>query len=528
VKFHSIESLIIVVPRSVWNGRVNVIMPTKTTRIRRGLLVGKKDRLEIERWSCDSCRTEFENCEDAERHEDTCRIIQSRAAVVERSRLIEGHGTYPIMETASSGDFHSISSTTNVNNNHGTIGVNREQWDVNEAAIPLVIHVAKPSTSTIQETRDEDDEMADMSPLRHDLRRQMASNKNVIKEQSHHNRALPRKTRAAPGYIELDDDEVPPSIRSGQFMASVVQQQIASISNMQYRLPRDKHFESTANFSSLSGHDREEVIGIQRRLPVQSSSPREIANTFSINRIDNAYSTNRYTSEHETLSPVRTKRQERRNEQPTNTNEYQDTPIAIERKQPQQNLPITTHRGDSQQDHNSYQNREEMEPESSEMKWVCDCCRKAQFGSYVDAFRHEIQCRKQMILSHQQMELETMVHSEPEHELRLSTNRRALRQEQIKRQVYEKSRSLCSTVSDTRNNMTAISSMSGSYGVAGATAGLNGKPSTSSATEATKWLCSICKEVCFDHYLDACRHEKDCARLRRGRYRPQLLQQVEE
>jgi hypothetical protein len=497
-------------------------MPTKTTRIRRGILVGKKDRLVIDQWSCDVCRAEFGDYHDAVRHEDSCRVAQSRPKAGHQ-KGIETFGTQ-LMETASDG-LLSISSTTNVNNNHSVRGDNRESRDPTDAIIPLVIHVARPQTS-IQETRDEGNTMADASTVRRDLRRQMAANRNLVNEHFHLHRPLLRKAAPsnASAEFEVDADEAPSPIRTRQ-VASAQQHQIASISNMHHRLLPHNMAEPMQQL------DGDEVIGIQRRPP---PPPEASMNSFPITRTDYGHSINGYPPERESYPPVRTKRQEGLAVQHSHRDGVDGATGGIAgidahhvERHHRQEAPTIQRVGNQQPRQRNDQDRE-WQATSSQMKWVCDCCREAQFGSYVDAFRHEMQCRKQMfLLAHrqQQTELETLVHSEPEKELRLSANRRAWRREQIKRHVYEKSRSLSSTAGD--RNLTTMSSISESY-VGAMSALASGKSSSSSGV--TKWLCSVCKEVCFDHYLDACRHEKECARLRRGQqqHHHHLLQQVDE
>jgi hypothetical protein len=128
--------------------------------------------------------------------------------------------------------------------------------------------------------------------------------------------------------------------------------------------------------------------------------------------------------------------------------------------------------------------------ENKSMKWACDVCKEAEFESYVDAFRHELECRKKLYLDqhHHQRELETKAQSEPD---RISAERRAWRRAEMKRQLYEKSRSICS------GNESPSSSS-------------NQKSADTWPQHEKKWLCSVCKEVYFEHYIDACRHERQC------------------
>lgn len=522
-----------------------LVMPTKTTRIRRGVLVGKKDRIVIEQWSCDVCRAGFDDYHDAVRHERTCRMERGRPTNTADAGSPTKSKAFHTAATRSD-SFLSISSTTNVNNNHSAGGDNQEARDPSDS-IPRVIHVTIQQPSfMMQETRD-DANTVTLSTLRHDLRLQMASNRNAIEEYSHMRHTVPIRTQptalADADYEVLapahsgHQERVARSLHETAFRGTVTPRlaprHLAELvprspSTSAYELNEaiDRHGGQpipTREVAAFSYHELNEAMDRHRRQPIPTREV--VAHTYPIIRRNNAISTNEDAPEHQTFPPAKATIKDSLDGWPSHINTFEaggedegivaDSRVLQHLKEPQYCQLTGDQRIPSKRNHENL-----IQPPAPQMKWLCDCCRKIQFESYVDAFRHELQCRKQMYLAQQQKELETLAHSEPEKDLRLSANRREWRREQLKRQVYEKSRSLCSTIGD--RNPTTISSISGSFG------GAVGRAKSVSSSGGTKWLCSICKEICFDHYLDACRHEKECARLRIGQQHYPLLQQVDE
>uniref|UniRef100_A0A7S4AIK7 Uncharacterized protein n=1 Tax=Pseudo-nitzschia australis TaxID=44445 RepID=A0A7S4AIK7_9STRA len=131
------------------------------------------------------------------------------------------------------------------------------------------------------------------------------------------------------------------------------------------------------------------------------------------------------------------------------------------------------------------------------MRWLCDVCKEARFDSYVEAFRHEIECKKR----NKTLVEENNSYGEQEknsNEYRSSPpgkEKQAWRRGQIKNQLKEMD----------------LSSSSRPDGCNSATKGkMRSQASVASTATSTRWLCSVCKKVSFDHYSDACRHEKIC------------------
>eukprot|EP00536_Pseudo-nitzschia_multiseries_P012443 jgi/Psemu1/290288/fgenesh1_pg.477_\ len=130
-------------------------------------------------------------------------------------------------------------------------------------------------------------------------------------------------------------------------------------------------------------------------------------------------------------------------------------------------------------------------------KWLCDVCKEVRFDSYVEAFRHEIECRKKNApvdedcsnLDDKQGE------SNDDRSSQMDTEKRAMRREQIKNRLKEMRLS-----KGFGNNVCNVATMGRGRSQA----------SVSSANSATKWLCSVCKKVSFDRYADACKHEMVC------------------
>lgn len=158
---------------------------------------------------------------------------------------------------------------------------------------------------------------------------------------------------------------------------------------------------------------------------------------------------------------------------------------------------------------------DEQQPKKKSMKWLCDVCKEAQFENYVDAFRHEMRCRKQFFLDQNQRDREReksmAVESEPLD--RYYSDRRAERRERLKQEWYEKSKSIYSKLdSDVPEELVPPAADNLREG------GVERATHThKSEGETKKWLCSICKQEYFEHYLDACRHEKECVMTRGNR-----------
>jgi hypothetical protein len=164
-------------------------------------------------------------------------------------------------------------------------------------------------------------------------------------------------------------------------------------------------------------------------------------------------------------------------------------------------------------------------------KWLCDVCKEARFDTYVEAYRHEIECRtfknkthgssniKEPKDSHHRGEVEAKL------EISISSNNRthnnnnnnnsndgrSWRREHKGNQLQEMS--LSSSADSRSSNHCRIDTTSNTpialEGGGGGKSSVNNNP-VASKDEATRWLCSVCKEVSFDHYPDACYHEKIC------------------
>jgi hypothetical protein len=161
---------------------------------------------------------------------------------------------------------------------------------------------------------------------------------------------------------------------------------------------------------------------------------------------------------------------------------------------------------EQEEQYDSFEQRDDLDNmgKTTSMKWVCDVCKEAQFENYVEAFRHEMQCRKKFYLEQRQeqylRDLETLAQSEPD---RFYAEQRAQRRENLKRQWYEKSRTLVSKMDSIHGGSAPAETP--------VVAKPKGRDTRSRSSDGNqKWLCSICKQKYFEHYLDACRHEKEC------------------
>jgi len=165
-------------------------------------------------------------------------------------------------------------------------------------------------------------------------------------------------------------------------------------------------------------------------------------------------------------------------------------------------------------------------------KWLCDVCKEARFDSYVEAFRHETQCRK---IRNERLQFSTKTekkastqhkNSKIEFERGINNNKnnrieitnqnrynesegRQWRGEFLENNLHHMSLS-SSSDSDTSNqvNITTQSSITnrGQSGNGGGSI-LHGSVTS---RESLRWLCSVCKEVSFNNYEEACNHEKIC------------------
>mmetsp|Transcript_22963 Transcript_22963/g.63695 ORF Transcript_22963/g.63695 Transcript_22963/m.63695 type:complete len:634 (+) Transcript_22963:99-2000(+) len=128
-------------------------------------------------------------------------------------------------------------------------------------------------------------------------------------------------------------------------------------------------------------------------------------------------------------------------------------------------------------------------------KWLCDVCKKVRFDTYVEAFRHETECRKNVSLRDDDQDGEKQGEKNDDRSSQMDTEKRAWKREQLK------------------NRLKQIR-VSNALGINGGNVATKGRgrsqSSLSSTNSATKWLCSVCKKVSFDRYADACRHEKIC------------------
>ena len=166
--------------------------------------------------------------------------------------------------------------------------------------------------------------------------------------------------------------------------------------------------------------------------------------------------------------------------------------------------------------------------QDSGTKWLCDVCKEARFDSYVEACRHESQCQKR-----QSTHVELKSTEKPKSMYHQLENVGKIYGEN-RRNNMEYSRSMLGEQIRSNGQELYFSSSSeassSSYCRIATTPFATGKGSNDSVMSrvTNRWLCSVCKEVSFDNYSDACTHEKICkiqmeatSDLRTsGRYKP--------
>ena len=213
-----------------------------------------------------------------------------------------------------------------------------------------------------------------------------------------------------------------------------------------------------------------------------------------------------------------------------------------------------------EEDERDQQQKEPQQPKPK--RWICDSCNEARFDSYVEAFRHERICKaeankKQHCHRQQQQQqqpqqamvspLSQQCSSYPE--MATAAREKAIMKKYHTSKVNSSSRSSssrshiintaplvpqpsvnnnCNTpnndagdtnqkeviIIDTDNNFstdvvpaTITRQERGEYYVSSTS---SPSSSFSPSSVVSKWLCSVCKEVSFDRYVDACRHEEEC------------------
>ncbi len=172
-------------------------------------------------------------------------------------------------------------------------------------------------------------------------------------------------------------------------------------------------------------------------------------------------------------------------------------------------------------------------------KWLCDVCKEARFDSYVEAYRHELECKRRQNKNVERndtndfKDTKGFQHGHGGAEAKgknkwgghhgnydyFSSNYR----EHIGSHLQEMSLS-SSTDSPPSNHCRIATTPVSRVEIVSA----SGNDGILSSREVTRWLCSICKKASFDNYADACVHEKICkiqmeatADLRAaGKYKP--------
>lgn len=161
-----------------------------------------------------------------------------------------------------------------------------------------------------------------------------------------------------------------------------------------------------------------------------------------------------------------------------------------------------------------------QQQKNASRKWLCDVCKEARFETYVEAYRHEAECRKsKMNMSGWNYTNNTRETQGFQHECgvveaneKISTRRNrgnydyfsSNYREHVGSHLQEMSLS-SSTESPPSNHCRIVTTpISRGMGV------VNCNSSSMVSREDTRWLCSVCEEVSFDNYPDACVHEKIC------------------
>ncbi len=159
---------------------------------------------------------------------------------------------------------------------------------------------------------------------------------------------------------------------------------------------------------------------------------------------------------------------------------------------------------DEYSEYNDRANGSRKQKQHSGTKWLCDVCKEERFDSYVEACRHEIRCEKRRSTILEQITIE-----KPK-----STQHQIYGENRGNNMEYSHSMYGEQIRSNTQEMYFSSSSESSSSGYCriATTPFSTGKSSNESVmSRVTKrWLCSVCKEVSFDSYSDACTHEKIC------------------
>jgi len=155
-------------------------------------------------------------------------------------------------------------------------------------------------------------------------------------------------------------------------------------------------------------------------------------------------------------------------------------------------------------------------------KWLCDVCKEARFDSYVEAYRHEVECRKRKIQGVEQNDTSNFKetrgfqhgHGGAEADGKNNSRRHDGNYDYFSSNYRDhigshlQEMSLSSSTGSPPSNHCKIATTTISRGTEIVSSSGNNGPVVS--REVTRWLCSVCKEVSFDNHHDACVHEKIC------------------
>lgn len=161
-----------------------------------------------------------------------------------------------------------------------------------------------------------------------------------------------------------------------------------------------------------------------------------------------------------------------------------------------------------------------QQQKNASRKWLCDVCREARFETYVEAYRHEAECRKNKMNTSgwnntsNTREAQGFQHDHGivEANEKISTRRHRGNYDYFSSNYKEhvgshlQEMSLSSSTESPPSNHCRIDTTPISRGM-GVVSGNN---VSMVSREDTRWLCSVCEEVSFDNYPDACVHEKIC------------------
>lgn len=141
---------------------------------------------------------------------------------------------------------------------------------------------------------------------------------------------------------------------------------------------------------------------------------------------------------------------------------------------------------------------------SAGSKWLCDVCKEARFDNYVDAYRHEKECRQRKNNSFA-IGIQNTENSYQRGKERVGNHSNHHDEDQQRRRIDHigmqlQDMSLSSSTDSPPADQCRIPTTSED----------RDDPESVTSKDVTRWLCSVCKEVSFDNYADACSHEKIC------------------